>query len=587
MTEQTAGSNDNQLRYSCEESPPTGLSVMLAAQFVVLIIAGIVIAPAIVLRAAKMPVSMEAGVIFFALFISGLTTMIQARKIWRFGAGYILLMGTSGAFIAVCITALEEGGMSLLMTLIVISSLIQFVFANHLSMLRRIVTPLVGGTCIMLLGVTVMPYAFREFVTVGGQAGYEAPVVAFVTLSIILGLSFFGGSRLRLWAPVIGIVFGSLLSGLIGDFDGSRITAAAWVGIPQLSWTGFDLSFDRNFWVLIPAFCIVTIVGAIETYGDSIAIQDISHHKARPVNFKTVQGALYADGLGNFLSGCVGTMPNTTYSTSISVVDITGVASRKVGLFCGIIMLVLAFFPKVYAVILSIPGPVVGSYLMVLILLIFMHGIRMVTKDGLTYEKGFIVGIGFWLGTGFQQKMIFNESIPDWLAPITGNGMTSGTVLTLLLMAVLNLKGGRKRTLKTHLNKASLPQIQRFVDDFCLRQKWSESTRNRLQLAAEETLLAMLGIREKNRASTSDKMNIELRRSGVLLEMDVAVASVDANMEELIGLAKGGEMLSIQQLPFQILGLVTEDIKHMHFHGFDFICMKVKCGSALPVRSIN
>lgn len=90
-----------------------------------------------------------------------------------------------------------------------------------------------------------------------------------------------------------------------------------------------DLAFDGGFWGLLPAFLIVTIIGAVETYGDGIAIQRVSHHQQRPVDFKAVQGAVNADCLGNLLCGIAGTVPNTTYSTSISVAELTRVASRR------------------------------------------------------------------------------------------------------------------------------------------------------------------------------------------------------------------------------------------------------------------
>ncbi len=112
MSDSTENASGIDLRYSVDESPPPLLPSMLAAQTVLLIVAGIVITPAIVLRGANMPVSMEAGVIFFALPISGAVTILRARPMWRFGAGYILLMGTSGAFIAVGITALKLGATS-------------------------------------------------------------------------------------------------------------------------------------------------------------------------------------------------------------------------------------------------------------------------------------------------------------------------------------------------------------------------------------------------------------------------------------------------------------------------------------------
>jgi NCS2 family nucleobase:cation symporter-2/xanthine permease XanP len=567
------------LKFGVDENPPTGLSWMLAAQTVTLIIAGIVLTPAIVLRAAGLPASLEEGVIFFALLVCGVTTMIQARRVWHVGAGYILLMGTSGAFIAVAITALQLGGMKLLMTLIVISSLIEFLLAHQLVLLRRIITPLVGGTTIMLLAVTVMPYAFMQFPPLtAGEEAWQAPLVAFVSLATILGFSFFGGVRLRLWAPVIGIVAGTLLSALFGDLDVTRVREAAWIGVPELSIPGFDLSFGPNFWSLLPAFVIVTVVGAIETFGDAIAIQRISNRDKVPVDFRVVQGALNADGLGNLLSGLLGTLPNTTYSTSISVVDLTGVAARKVGLFCGALILLLAFFPKASAAILAIPTPVVGSYLLVLILLLFMHGIRMVARDGLTYEKGFIVGMGFWLGAGFQQKAIFPDVIPEWLAPILGNGMTSGTVVTVILVALLGLRRSHRKSVETHLTEAAMPEVRELIGHAHARNPdWSPPVAERLQLAAEEVVLALIEMRENTTESATDKLHMEIVTGGETVELSVGVAPLHDDIKDLIDASMSSKPMSMSKLPFQILGELVEDLQHYRYFGLDYISLTIRC----------
>ncbi len=569
--------DNKHLRFDVEEHPPWGLSSLLALQTVLLCVAGIVLTPVIVLRGAGMPEHMETIVIFYALIISGVTTILQAKKVWRFGAGHILLMGTSGAFIAVGISALESGGMSLLMTLIVASSLIQFVFANHLGLLRRLVTPLVGGTTIMLIAVTVMPIVFAHFpAQIPGDKVYEAPLVAFITLATMLVLSFFGNRSLRLWAPIIGIVLGSFTSFLLGDLNLSLVKEAAWVGFPELEWAGFDFSFNQQFWLLFPAFIIVTIVGAIETYGDAIAIQQISNRNSKPVDYRTVQGALYADGLGNLVSGILGTLPNTTYSNSLSVVEMTGVAARRVGILCGVIMTLLAFFPKITAVILSVPKPVVGSYLLVLILLLFIHGVRMVVSEGLSFEKGMIIGMGFWLGVGFQQKAIFYDSIPGWLAPIVNNGMTIGTIITLLLVGVLNLGHGRKAVLKTRFSIKELPVINKFIMEFVQKNKWNTQTQGCIQLAVEEIILGLTQMRQDSDNNPIAKFRIELRVIDDQLEMDMAVSAMDDNIEVIIDAAKLSKQVPMNQLSFKILGSLADEIRHYQFHGLDFICLKIK-----------
>ena len=148
---------------------------------------------------------------------------------------------------------------------------------------------------------------------------------------------------------------------------------AQWVGVPFRSWPGIELTPGVEFWALLPAFVVVTIIGAIETIGDGVAIQRVSRRDPRATDFRVVQGALNTDGVGNLLSGILGTLPNTTYSTSISLAEVTGVAARRVGVVIGVAFLALAFFPKVAALIIAIPPPVAGAYILVLIALLFFR----------------------------------------------------------------------------------------------------------------------------------------------------------------------------------------------------------------------
>ena len=355
---------------------------------------------------------------FAAVAVSGATTVLQAVRFGRIGAGYVLLMGTAGAFIAVCVAALAKGGPAMLATLVVISSLFQFALAARLSLLRRVLTPTVAGTVIMLIAVTVMPIVFDMPTQVReGAAPLSAPVSALATVLVITGLALKATGPLRLWAPVVGVIAGSVVAGLFGLYDVASVGQAAWIGIPNTAWPGFDLSFGPVFWALLPAFVFVTLVGAIETIGDGVAIQRVSWRRPRAVDFRAVQGAVAADGAGNLLSGLAGTVPNTTYSTSIAVTELTGVAARGVGVAIGVIFLALAFLalaflalaflalaflalaflalaflPKALAAVLAIPPPVAAAYITVLLAMLFVTGMKMVIQDGIDYRKGLVVG---------------------------------------------------------------------------------------------------------------------------------------------------------------------------------------------------
>ena len=343
------------VRYEPNEKPPRALTFGLGLQFTILCIAGVVLTPAIVVRAAGGSETYLSWAVFTAVAVSGATTVLQAVRLGRIGAGYVLLMGTSGAFIAVCVAALAKGGPAMLATLVVISSLFQFALAARLSLLRRILTPTVAGTVIMLIAVTVMPIVFDMLTQVPeGAAPLAAPVSALATVLVIAGLALKATGPLRLWAPVIGVIAGSLVAVAFGLYDSGAVGRAAWVGIPNTAWPGFDLSFGPVFWALLPAFVFVTLVGAIETIGDGVAIHRVSWRRPRAVDFRAVQGAVAADGAGNLLSGLAGTVPNTTYSTSIAVTELTGVAARGVGVAIGVIFLALAFLPKALAAVLAI-----------------------------------------------------------------------------------------------------------------------------------------------------------------------------------------------------------------------------------------
>ena len=134
----------------------------------------------------------------------------------------------------------------------------------------------------------------------------------------------------------------------------------------------------------------------MDTLGDGVAIQRVSWRRPRAIDFRSIQGAMSTDGLGNLLSGLAGTVPNTTYATGISIVELTGVAARSVGASIGLVFVAIAFLPKLVAAIIAIPGPVVAGYFVLLVAKLFTFGIEILQHDGLDYRKGLVVGLGFW-----------------------------------------------------------------------------------------------------------------------------------------------------------------------------------------------
>ena len=570
------------VRYEPNERPPPLLAGGLGIQLAVLCIAGVALTPAIVVRAAGGDESYLSWAVFGAVLVSGITSVIQAVRVGRIGAGYVLVMGTSGAFIAICVGAIAQGGPAMLATLVVISSLFQFLLAWRLSLLRRILTPTVAGTVIMLIPVTVMPIVFGMLTHVPENTpALAAPLSALVTALAICGISLKATGVLRLWAPVIGIVAGCGVAGYFGIYDVGSIAAASWVGLPQGEWPGFDLDFGPVFWGLLPAFVFVTLVGAIETVGDGVAIQRVSWRKPRAVDFRAVQGAVSADGVGNLFSGLMGTVPNTTYSTSISVTALTGVGARSVGIALGIAFVVVAFVPKALAVVLAIPGPVAAAYITVLLGLLFVVGMRVVIQDGVDYRKGLIAGVSFWIGVGFQNGVIFPEHVSGIAGGLLENGMTAGGMTAILLTLFVELTAPRRRRVQVPFEVASLPQIREFLQSFAARSGWGEAMAHRLDAAAEEAILTLLRHdeeEEEEAGETRGKRRLLLtahkEAGGAVLEFIAAPG--EENLEDRIALiGEGAGDAPEQEVSLRLLRHLASSVHHQQYHDTDIVTIRV------------
>jgi len=564
------------IRYEPDENPPLPVAVGTGIQAALVNLGGIVLGVVIVFRIAGQPESYIPWAIFAALIVSGIATYLQAARFWRIGAGHVLVMGTSGAFIAVCVTALVEGGPATMASLIVVSSLFQFLLASRLSLLRRIFTPVVSGTVIMLIAVAVMPIIFDTLKEVPDDVSpIAAPVSALATLAVIALLIMRAPPSWRLWSPIIGIVVGCAAAAPFGLYDLGAVIESPWVGVPLTSWPGLDLTPGVEFWALLPAFVVVTLVGAIETVGDGVAIQQVSRRSHRATDFRVVQGALNADGVGNLLSGLLGTLPNTTYSSSVSLAEVTGVASRRVGMVIGVIFLILAFFPKATAILIAIPGPVAAAYITVLLALLFVQGMRMIIQDGVDHRKATVVGLAFWLGVGFQGQVIFSDLLDGFWAVLLGNGMTAGAIVAILMMLFMDLTGSRGKRLTTELSPGALPQLDAFLRDFASANRWNADATERLAAAGEEAHAVLL-----QEAEVSDsgprRMALSARLDDLSAELEFVTALEGDNMEDRMAyLSELPPAPDEREVSYRLLWHYASSVRHQKYHGIDIITVSV------------
>ena len=568
------------VRYEPNERPPLPITAGLGIQYALICIASIILTPTVMITVAGGSDEYLSWAVFAALVVSGLTTAIQARRVGRIGAGYILVMGSTSAFLAVSVSAIEQGGPAMLATLILASALVQFVLAGRMALLRRIFTPTVAGTVLILIPVTLAPMIVRKLAEVPVDASPAAgPVTALVTLLVMVLIPLRFTGALRLWAPAVGIVAGGLTAGLgFGIFDLEAVREAAWIGLPELAYPGLDLSFRPEFWALLPSFIMVTLVGAMDTLGDAIAIQRVSWRKPRAIDFRSIQGAIGADGLGNLLSGLAGTVPNTTYGMSIAVAELTGVAARRIGICVGAVFVVMAFLPKFVTLIVAIPGPVVASYYIILVALIFVFGMKILLSEGLDYRKGLVVGVAFWLGIAFQFDWIYPEYMQGAWGQLLGNGMTVGGLTVILLTIFGEITGGGRSRLKTRLTAETWPEVDAFLSKFAARKRWGEEMETRLRAVGEETMQILTRGEAEATADQERRLLLIAHSDGKAADLEFIATTDATNLEDQLAmLSEGAAGVPVEsETPLRLLRHYASSIRHQQYHDIDILMIRVE-----------
>ena len=573
------------LQYQADERAPVPLALGLGLQLALLTVAVPILFPTVVMRSAGAGETYVAWSVFAALAICGGTTILQALRIGRMGGGHVLVMGSSAAFIGVCIIAVERGGPEMLVTLVVASALFQLVFAARLAQFRRVLTPTVSGTIIMLIPVSVMPAVFDMVATAPeGSPGFTAPLCALFTLALIIGIALRGRGAWRLWAPVIGIVAGSALAASLGLFDVRSVARASWIGIPDVAWPGIHLDFGPLFWGLLPGFLFVAMIGTVRTVSSSVAVQRVSWRRSRALDFRAVQGAVNVDGVSNLLCGVAGTMPNTTYSVGASLTELTGVAARGVGIAAGTVFIAFAFSPKALALMVAIPGPVVAAYLTVLIAMLFLIGVMVVVQDGLNPRKGLVVGVAFWLGAGFQNGMILPEQVSDFAGGLFANGLTSGGLAAILMSLVMGMTKRRRSRTEFQCDVSALPELGEFLRAFATRGGWGDATAERLEAVGEEALLTLIRRHEAEGASEPRRLRLVAYEEAGDAILEFVVGPGKENFEDRIAfLEEPADDGSIEhEVSLRLLSHLASSVRHQQYHDVDIVTVRVRTAGAMP-----
>ena len=532
---------------------------------------------AITVRAVGQDESYLRWAVFAALIIAGISTILQAVRFGRVGSGHLLLMGMTARFIPISVLALDAGGPAMLASLIVVAALFFLVVTAWLPLMRRLITPVVSGTVLMLITATVLPIALNQVQEAPEGASMAAgPIVAAVTLGASALLALRASGSWRLWTPLLGIGIGCGVAALFQLYEFQALADASWAGVPQQAFLELDVTPGGEFWVLLPAFVVVTLVTGIKGIGSSVAVQQASRRRPRATDFRLVQGALTTNGLGMLLCGLAGTPPTSMASSrSISLITFTGVAARRVGYVAGAAFVTLAFFPKVTGVLTTIPSPVMGGFLLTMMGALFVEGIRTVVQDGLDAKKALIVGTSFATGLGLETQTIFSDVVGGIWGELLDSGLLMGALLAILLTVFVELIRPRAKRLQARLDMSALPAVDEFLTSIASAAGWNNASRERLRAAGEEALASLAGLRDGD-GEEAPRLMVEARPGDRAMELEFLAAFDQENLEDRLAyLDEEAETENDGDLSLRLLRHYASSVRHQKYHGLDVVTVVV------------
>nr|BBH86261.1 uracil permease [Thermosporothrix sp. COM3] len=427
-----------------DEVLPLGQLLVYGFQHVLVMYAGAVAVPLLVGAALRLSQEQIVYLINADLFTSGIATLIQVLGLGKLpiGSKMPIIQGCTFTAVTPMILIGNTHDLTTIYGSVIVSGLIVFLISPYFSRITRFFPPVVTGTIITTIGLTLLPAAIGW--AGGGQALSDPAfgnigIVLFsfaVLVFILLIYRFFRGFISNI-AVLLGIVIGTLVAIPLGLTNFAEVTRADWFGIT----TPFRYGLPTFDLASIAAMTLVMLVTMAETTGDMIAVGDIV---GKRVSRRVLASGLRADGLSTMIGGVLNSFPYTAFAENVGLVSLTNVKSRFVVATTGVMLLVLGLFPKLGAVVAAIPAPVLGGAGIVLFGTVAAVGIKSLAKvDFSNHANVMIVAVSLGVGMIPVGAPTFYHQLPDWLQIITNSGITAGCVAAIVLNIYFHgFKGG-------------------------------------------------------------------------------------------------------------------------------------------------
>ncbi|BBN61500.1 purine permease [Pseudomonas syringae pv. pisi] len=439
--------DNDDLIYGLNDRPKPWTAILAAFQHVLASFVGIITPPLIIGSTLGLTQYMP-YLISMALMVSGTGTFIQARRPFGVGAGMICLQGTSFAFLGAVLSAgflvKQRGGspediMAMIFGVCFFGALVQIALSRCIGQLRRVITPLVTGIVITLIGVSLIKVGVTDLGGGFNAPDFGAPVNlalgAFV-LAVIIVLNRSNTPWVRLSAIIIGLAVGSLAAWFSGKLVPQALHDLPLISVP----VPFRFGFNFDWSAFLPV-ALIYLISSIETVGDltancMLARQPISG----PSYLARLKGGVLGDGVSCMIAATFSAFPNTTFAQNNGVIQLTGVASRYVGLYIGAVLFVLGLFPHIGAIVQQIPKPVLGGATLVMFGSVAAAGVRILAQSPLDRRSMLIIATSLGVGLGIAAQPALLHQLPKLVQNLFDSAITSGGI-TAIVMCLLIPEG--------------------------------------------------------------------------------------------------------------------------------------------------
>ena len=431
-----------ELIYGLNDRPPLRETLFAALQHLLAIFVAIITPPLIIAGALKLDIETTSFLVSMALFASGVSTFIQCRRIGGIGTGLLCIQGTSFSFIGPIISAGLTGGLPVIFGACMAASTVEMLISRLLKYTRKIITPLVSGIVVTLIGMSLIKVGITAC---GGGAvaksngtfgSFEHVGLAALVLLLIIFFNRSSNRYLRMSSIVIGLVIGYAVAWCMGLVDFSSVQSYGGFNIPVPF--KYGLSFD---WSAFIALGLVYLITAIEAYGDITANSLISGEPVEGKTFvKRASGGILADGFNSMLAGVFNSFPNSVFAQNNGMIQLTGVASRYVGYYIAGFLILLGLFPAVGLVFSLMPEPVLGGATLLMFGTVASAVIRIIAAQTIDRKATLVMALSFSLGLSVELVPEILSQLPETVRNIFSSGITTGGVTAILANALIRIK---------------------------------------------------------------------------------------------------------------------------------------------------